>query len=308
MPKQPKNPHIAIIGFGEVGGIFGSDFAKQGIKVSVFDILFHSRRRRKPMLAKAHLCGVTAAESLEGCIHGCPLVISAVTASSALQVAKQAGKILRKGQVFLDLNSVSPATKRKAAAHLETSHAHFVEAAVMAPVPGQRLKVPMLLGGASAKEAARQLASLGMNAMALSDQIGIASAVKMCRSVIIKGIEALAVESLLAARRYGAEEKVIQSLAATYPSMGWDGRLPDYLVSRVSEHGRRRAAEMREVANALREVGISPTMALATAERQERLVRDMSKRKIVFKADDFRWQVLADALASRKRRAAIAKF
>lgn len=307
MSKLQTIQRIAIIGFGEVGGIFGSDFAKQGIKVSVFDILFHSRRHRKPMLAKARSCGVTAAESLKDCIHECQLVISAVTASSALDVAKQAGKVLRSGQVFLDINSVSPETKRKASSHFEKHNGHFVEAAVMAPVPGQRLKVPMLLGGAYAMNAAKQLRNIGMNAMPLSDRIGVASAVKMCRSVVIKGLEALAVESLLAAMRYGAEAKVIESLAATYPAMGWDQHLPDYLISRVAEHGRRRAAEMREVASALREVGIPPTMALATAERQERLVRDMSKQNIVLESDDFRWRDLADVLDNRKRRRATAK-
>jgi len=302
MSKQPEINRIAIIGFGEVGGIFGRDFAEQGIKVSVFDILFHSKRQRKLMLAKARACGVTVAEGLKNCIHESQLVISAVTVSSALEVAKRSSRSLRKGQVFLDINSVSPATKRKSAISVENSGAHFIEAAVMAPVPGQRIKVPMLLGGARAGPAAEQLRGLGMNATALGDQIGVASAVKMCRSVMIKGLEALAVECLFAAKRYGAEDKVLESLAATYPSMGWDVGLPDYLISRVAEHGRRRAAEMREVATALREVGITPTMAVATADRQEQLVRDMARQKIVFNDKDFRWRSLADMLTSHSLR------
>jgi 3-hydroxyisobutyrate dehydrogenase-like beta-hydroxyacid dehydrogenase len=307
MSEQRAVQRIAIIGFGEVGGIFGSDFTEQGINVSVFDILFHSKLRRKRMLAKARVCGVTAAENLKDCIDESQLVISAVTASSSLDVAKRASRILHDGQVFLDINSVSPETKGKAASYVEKSGAHFVEAAVMAPVPGARLKVPMLLGGTYAADAAEQLHNLGMNASALSDRIGVASAVKMCRSVMIKGLEALAVECLLAAKRYGAEDKVLESLATTYPSMGWDGQLPDYLISRVSEHGRRRAAEMREVATALCEVGIRPTMALATAKRQEQLVREMAKKKIVFDAKDFRWHSLADTLDGRRRRSARGK-
>jgi 3-hydroxyisobutyrate dehydrogenase-like beta-hydroxyacid dehydrogenase len=275
--------------------------------VSVFDILLHSKQQRTAMLGKASFCGVTAAENLKNCIHESQFVISAVTASSALEVAKQAGQFLSRGQVFLDINSVSPDTKRRAARHVERSKAHFVEAAVMAPVLPQRLKVPMLLGGRCAIDAAARLSAIGMNTKVLSDRIGIASAVKMCRSVMMKGLEALAVECLLAAKRYGAEDRVLESLAATYPSMGWEGHLPDYLVSRVSEHGRRRAAEMREVANALREVGVRPTMALATAERQEQLVRDMARRKIAFNGDDFCWRTLADALASSRRPAANGK-
>ena len=288
---------IAIIGFGEVGGIFGNDLTKQGITVSVFDILLKSKRHRKQMLAKARACGVRVVESLQDCIREAELVISAVTASSSLSVAKQTGPILRRGQTFLDINSVSPKTKRKAAARVEKSGAHFVEAAVMAPVPGQRLKVPMLLGGRRAAQTAERLRGLGMNAVPLGDQIGVASAVKMCRSVIIKGLEALAVECFFAARQYGAENKVLQSLSATYPSMGWDDRLPDYLISRVAEHGRRRAAEMHEVAEALRHVGIEPTMALAAAKRQDHLVRVMAKRKIAFDGNKpFRWRAFVDAM------------
>jgi 3-hydroxyisobutyrate dehydrogenase-like beta-hydroxyacid dehydrogenase len=137
-----------------------------------------------------------------------------------------------------------------------------------------------------------------MNATALSNQIGLASAVKMCRSVVLKGIEALAVECLFAARQYGVEDAVLESLAATYPSMGWNDRLPDYLISRVAEHGRRRAHEMREVAQALRSVGVKAAMAMATADRQERLVCEMAERKVCFEASQpFSWRSLADAIA-----------
>jgi 3-hydroxyisobutyrate dehydrogenase-like beta-hydroxyacid dehydrogenase len=221
-----------------------------------------------------------------------------VTASSALDVARDAGRLLDHAQIFLDINSVSPETKRIAASYVERSRSHFVEAAVMEAVPRQRLKVPMLLGGSHAAEASERLRSVGMNATALSDQIGVASAVKMCRSVMIKGLEALAVECLFAARQYGAEDAVLESLAATHPSLGWKDHLPDYLVSRVAEHGRRRAAEMREVAQALKDVGVEPALALATAQRQEWLVDEMARRKIRFGATTpFSWRSLADEVA-----------
>src|SRR5262249_25156248 len=127
--------------------------------------------------------------------------------------------------------------------------------------------------------------------------IGVASAVKMCRSIMIKGIEALAVECLLAARRFGAEQEVLASLNGTYPSMGWLDALPDYLVSRVAGDGRRRAAEMREVARTLADVKLEPTMALATALRQDWLVDAMAARDIPYpRHEAFSWRALADAL------------
>ena|SRR5579863_5972663 len=297
--STPKIQRIAIVGFGEVGGIFGPDFSRQGIDVSVFDILLHSTESRAAMLAKARECGVRASESLADCVQGAELVISAVTASSSLDVARDASPILQPGQVFMDINSVSPGTKRGVASHIDRGHGRFVESAVMAPVPGLRLKVPMLLGGAHAAELVPQLESMGMNAKPVSESIGVASAVKMCRSVMIKGIEALAVESMFAARRYGAEDAVLASLAATYPQMGWQEKLPDYLISRVAEHGRRRAAEMREVAQALRDVGIDPLMAEATAQRQDALVAEMADRAIQYKTKTpFSWKALADAISN----------
>ena len=218
---------IAIVGFGEAGGILGEELASRGLTVSTFDILFQAGEAREAMLAKTRKAKVRASENLGDCVAGAELVISTVTASSALEVAKEASRLLGAGQFFLDFNSVSPGTKQEMAGYFEKSQACFVEAAVMAAVPPQRLKVPLLLGGTYAAELAPRLSSIGMSASVASDRIGIASAVKMCRSVVIKGLEALAVESMFAARRHGAEDAVLASLAATFPEMGWNDSTED---------------------------------------------------------------------------------
>ena len=293
-----RNPieRVAIIGFGEVGGIFGLDLSQRGLKVAITDVILRERRLRAALLEKAQRAGVSAHDSYRDALADAQLVISAVTSSSSVDAATEAAGLLRAGQIYLDINSVSPGKKREISRIIERSNANFVEAAVMAPVSPQRLKVPMLVGGAQATEAAERLCSIGMNAKAASDRIGVASAVKMCRSVLIKGIEALAVECLFAARRFGAEQDVLDSLEATYPSMGWNSELPDYLSSRVAQHGRRRAAEMREVAEALKEVELAPVMALATAARQDWLVNEMAQAGIPFEAENFSWIELADRL------------
>jgi 3-hydroxyisobutyrate dehydrogenase-like beta-hydroxyacid dehydrogenase len=289
---------IALIGFGEVGGIFGHDFAAAGLGVATFDILLNAEPSRSRMLAKAKNANVRACDSLEEAVHGAALVISAVTASSAADVAASAGPFLRGGQIYLDLNSVSPDTKLSIVRTLNESPATFVEAAVMAPVSPLRLKVPMLLGGADAAMAAGQLRAIGLNVKPISDRVGVASAIKMCRSIIIKGLEAITVESMFTARRYGAEKQVLESLAATYPGMGWDGALPDYLISRVAEHGKRRAAEMREAAQAVADAGLEPLTALATAERQDWLAQAIAEFSLTVPKDgNFVWQELADAIA-----------
>src|SRR5712671_4951491 len=144
-----ENPvrEIALIGFGEFGGIFATDLAASGIRVSVFDILLNSGPSRAAMLAKAKDANVRACDGLEEAIRGAELVISAVTCSAAAEVARNSVQFLASGgQIYLDINSVSPETKREIAQILEASKAIFIEAAVMAPVSPQRLKVPMLLG------------------------------------------------------------------------------------------------------------------------------------------------------------------
>ena len=289
---------IALIGFGEAGGILGADLAKSGVSVSIFDILLRAEPSRAAMLAKAKSANVRACESLVEAIRDAEVIISAVTCSSAPDVAGESSTTLRPDQLYLDINSVSPDTKRKMAERVESAGAHFVEAAVMAPVPPSRLRVPMLLGGARAAELAPRLQALGMDVQAVSDRIGVASAIKLCRSVVIKGIEALAVEAMFAARYYGAEEAVLASLDSTYPSMGWKDKLPDYLISRVAQHGKRRAAEMREVAETLTDAGLEPFTALGTAKRQDWLAEIMAEHGIQYRpSDPFSWRVLADALA-----------
>jgi len=289
---------IALIGFGEAGGILGEDFAAAGFEVRFTDILLRREPARQEMLEKARKAGVEAHESLADAVRNAEIVISAVTCSAAEEAARQAARALTSDQIYLDINSVSPEKKRAIAAAIGDSGASFVEAAVMAPFPPQRLKVPMLLGGTIAGEAAQLLRSIGLNATAVSERVGIASAIKMCRSIVIKGLEALAVESLFAARRYGAEEEVLKSLAATFPQMGWRTDLPDYLVSRVAQHGRRRASEMREVAETLTDANLDPMMALATAERQDWLVDTMAAKNISYRpAPEFSWRNLADTVA-----------
>jgi 3-hydroxyisobutyrate dehydrogenase-like beta-hydroxyacid dehydrogenase len=299
MNEQHAIRRIALVGFGEVGMIFGRDLAQQGLEISTYDILLDAPATRPAMLKRAHAAAIVPLDALSDAVRGADLVISAVTASSSRDVARDAALWLHPGQIFLDVNSVSPETKRGNARVVEASGADYVEAAVMAPVPPQRLAVPMLLGGRRASALAAALKAVGMNATAVADEIGTASAIKMCRSIMIKGIEALVVESMFAARRFGAEQAVLASLDKTFPHMGWSAELPDYLVSRVAEHGRRRAAEMREVALTLEDVGIRPTMAAATAERQDGLVRQMAEAGLPYPAGGkFSWRALADALAA----------
>lgn len=293
----PALRNIALVGFGEAGFLLGQGLAEAGAQVAAYDIKVHDSDLRPALEQRAQQAGVALRASLQAAIDGADLVISAVTASSAAQAAVDAAGCLRAGQYFLDINSVSPATKHADRDAIESAGGHYVESAVMAPVPPYGLKVPMLLGGARAAALSASLNELGLRTKAVSGQVGVASAIKMCRSVMIKGMEALTVECMTAARRYGAEDAVLASLAETFPGMGWTESLPHYLISRVAEHGRRRAAEMREVMETLQDVGVAPLMAQATAQSQDALVDAMEAAGMAYDTErEFVWQEFVDQL------------
>src|SRR5487761_2641895 len=219
--KVPLDLHIALIGYGEVGKIFAADLIARGARISFFDILLVDAEAGAAMRAHAAPLGATPCASLAAALAGAQVAISAVTASSAFAVAEEAARHIRPGQFFVDLNSASPGTKQKSA--------QLVDAAVMGSVPPYGLKVPIILGGSKRKDLARLLAPADMRMEIGVAAIGVASAVKMCRSIMIKGLEALTVECLFPARRYGVEDQVLASLAETYPGMDWQ-KEADYLV------------------------------------------------------------------------------
>jgi 3-hydroxyisobutyrate dehydrogenase len=259
---------IAIIGFGEVGGIFARDLRAAGAaRIAAYDIAFADPESPQSRAARAQDVALRA-DAAEAAA-GADVVVSAVTAGAALDAARAAAPGLAHGRpFFLDVNSVSPGTKRGAAAAVEAAGGRYVEAAVMTSVPPHGLRSPMLLGGPHAEAFIALGAALGMRLTAFSPEVGGASAVKMCRSVVIKGLEALLTESMLTARRHGVERHVLASLADTLPHEDWR-RLARYMLSRPLVHGRRRAEEMREVARTVREAGIEPILSAPTAVRQD---------------------------------------
>ncbi|MBE5252449.1 DUF1932 domain-containing protein [Mixta mediterraneensis] len=286
---------IAIVGFGEAGQIYARDLA--GVAdVSVWDKKF-SGTQAEHLRELAVQAGVQPTGSLAEALDGANLVFSLVTAASAREVAEQAAPLLGSEQVFLDFNSVAPETKRAGAKAVAAGAGTYLDVAVMAPVPPGRLSTPLLLGGAAAYRVAESLCELGCNARAASERIGDVSAIKMCRSVMIKGLEALTTECLSAARQYGVEDAVLASLHASFPSLGWDAQFPHYLISRVAEHGVRRAEEMGEVVKTLRDVGVMAAMSQATQSVQEDLPARLAQKNLHYRdVTPFVWQDVVDKL------------
>ena len=260
--SNSARPRVTLIGFGEAGESFARA-ARWAGHARGWDLLEH-RRALMPECGVAP--GTTAAEALADA----QCVLSLVTAEEAVRAAKDYAPHLPPGALWLDMISVAPATKRAAAVHVTGAGADYVDVAVMAPVD-RALAVPLLLAGERANEGEAQLRALGFgNTRVAGAAIGDASAIKLCRSVMVKGLEALTAEMVCAASAAGVLDEVLASLDASEKAVGWAERA-DYNLDRMLHHGRRRAAEMREAAAMLGDLGVPSRMTGHTVRWQDAL-------------------------------------
>lgn len=275
---NPLQWRIGLVGYGEVGQILAEDLRAQGVAhIVAYDLKLGTGDER-PLRVHAGKFGVHWAQSSGELANAVDLVISAVTARQTVAVAQACAGSIRPQTWFLDFNSASPAAKKHAAGVLRESGARYVEGAVMTSVPPYRIAVPLLLGGPYAKALEPKLQALGFRPKFASEALGVASATKMCRSIMIKGLEAMVIESFVSARAYGVEDQVLASLAETFPGIDWE-KQGAYFFQRVIEHGRRRSEEMHEAAQTVQDIGLEPWSARGTAERQY-WVADLADRGV----------------------------
>jgi 3-hydroxyisobutyrate dehydrogenase-like beta-hydroxyacid dehydrogenase len=297
MPNS--KPSLCFIGFGEAGQAIAAGLSEAGVvgPMSAWDVLFPQREGEKLMQAGAAI-GVRCAKAAADAVRDADVVISAVTAASSVEAANSVKAHLAAKPFVLDINSVSPGRKQETARLLGDA-ARYVDVAVLAPIYPARHQTPMLLAGPHATAIAPALAALGMRASIAGSEIGAAAAIKMVRSVMIKGIEALTMECFLAAARAGVIDEVATSMKNNYPGLDW-GKIVPYNLERMASHGERRAAEMEEVADTLRELGVEPLMATATVKRQ-REMGQIGKQQSVRGVLDKDRKIILNAISAAAR-------
>lgn len=266
---MPAHPRIGFVGFGEAGFHISRGLREAGIEnIAAYDIHTRTPALGEIIRQRAAESGTHLTESNGELTGRSEIILSAVTSDQALTAARQTAPGLGAGRLYADLNSVSPALKQSIGQVISSTGAQYVEIAVMSPVPPYGHRAPMLVGGPGGAEFIERMRPFGLRMEYTSPKVGEAAATKMCRSIVVKGIEALLTECVLGASRYGAEERVFKSLAETFPGLDWSD-MATYMVGRVVVHGERRAREMEEVAETLRSIGVEPMMAEATARRMD---------------------------------------
>lgn len=287
---------LAFIGFGEAAAAFSGSMTRKNLNSIVgFDVKTRSDESsifQKKSEEYAHF-SVHECDNLESAIKDADWIISVVTADQAYCAAKTASVSLKEGAYYFDFNSCSPNTKKASSELIEKRGGIYIDVAVMAPVYPLENKVPLLLSGCHAQEGFNYLRMLGLEPEIVNDDVGTASSIKMIRSIMIKGMEALTIECVLAGRRAGVDEYVLQSLDASCPGFDWKTKA-SYVMERVTCHGKRRSAEMKEVNMFLHELGFEDTMSEITVILQKR----MGSLKIKIDSDEH-YQDSADKILSK---------
>ena len=259
---------IAVIGFGEAGPVFARGFREAGVPVAAAFDIANTAQTRSEFMDKGEQALTEVCAERAAAVREATLVVSTVTADQTATAAEQVAPFLKPGQVYLDLNSASPQQKKAAAMAIEAAGASFVEGVAMDTIPLKGFEVPLLLAGPRAIEIAGVLTDYGMVAEAVGQEVGAACSIKLIRSVIIKGLEALFAEAMAAGAKLGVEDRIVDTLYETFPGLDWR-TVAGYHLSRLAIHGKRRAAEMRESAATLQALGIEPIMATAVAARHQ---------------------------------------
>ena len=261
---------ITFIGFGEAASAIVQGWNCADHQIKTFDVKLSKEATQPELLQRCKRYGVAPRYTAKDAVVDADFVFSTVTADQALVAAESVLQSIGAGVYYFDLNSCAPSTKQAAAQCIEQSGAHYIDVAVMAPVHPGLNKVPLLISGAQAAQALPLLTEFPMNPKLVDGAVGAASSVKMLRSVMVKGLEALTAECTLAAVAAGVEADVFASLNKSHAGSDWDAQAA-YNFERSVVHGERRAAEMREVAKTLDALNLPNNMVNATVEWQSRL-------------------------------------
>ena len=281
---------IAYLGFGEAARAFHDSLAPKldGGEFRAYDLLLDKPEMQDAMTSRGVRIAAAPTELVDA-----EWIFSAVTADQSLAAAQSIVSHLGQGALFIDINSVSPGRKRETAELINGSGAEYLDMAVMAPVHPKGHATPVLLAGKTAAELLERFRGLGFSADFAGETVGSATAIKMVRSVFVKGLEAITVEALLAAEASGCFEEILASLSGSFPGLDWS-KFPDYQFERTTRHGRRRAAEMRESGVTLDALGLNGGIARETAAIQDAMAASGVKA-----SGDLR-ETVARVLAARR--------
>lgn len=254
---------IGFLGFGEAGSTLADGLRRGGYRGAIvaFDIAVDDTMR-----ARAARFDVDLGHSPAALGRDASTIISAVVCGEAERAIDALRPVLDASNAVLDINSVAAPAKKRMEARIVTTGARYVDVAVMSNVHADLSRLPLLLAGPAAGQVGGMLGDVPLSTEVVSDTVGDAARIKLYRSLFVKGLEALALEVMVACYRDGVHERVLESFEASFGHLDFPA-LVQHLVGRHATHGARRADELGEVAVTLDDAGVEPLVARAAQER-----------------------------------------
>ena len=262
---------IAFIGFGEAAFHIANGLISEGLtNIIAYDVNQNDEKMGPVIQKRAEEAGIKLLESLEATYSSADFIVSSTSAKVAISVAKSIVPHLVSGQTYVDTNSAAPTVKSEIANIEHADGVMICDAAVMSTVPGNGHKVPMLLSGDGAKAFCDSFSEYGMNLTDLKCPAGGSSAIKMFRSVFMKGLPQLMIEAMAPAAKFGALDALMDSLNETMYGKTME-QMANIFIARTMVHTKRRAAEMKDVISTLEIMGLDASMSKSTEAKLEQL-------------------------------------
>ncbi len=262
---------LVLIGFGEAAYNIAIGLKSEGLTdIGAYDVNATNPQLGEMIQKRAKEADVKLFDSLENAYQSGKFIASLTSAKVAVNVAESIIPHLTEKQVYVDMNSAAPTIKADIARIPHAEGVKFCDAAVMGTVPGNKHKVPMFLAGEGAKDFEREFSQYGMKLTVLDAEAGGASAIKMFKSVVMKGIPQLMFESFEAAQNYGVLDTLVKSLSSSINGKTVE-QLADNFIARTMIHASRRSAEMKDVVATLESLGVDASMSKATVHKLDHM-------------------------------------
>ncbi|VVM32955.1 DUF1932 domain-containing protein [Terribacillus sp. AE2B 122] len=262
---------LGFVGFGEAAYEMALGLHSEGIdKFYAFDALLDEPSLSERIRERASEANVELVGSANEVLDLCTIVIAAVPANKTLEVARSLTDSFEENLVYVDVSAATPEVKKQVASVVEGKGSLFVDAAMLGPLPVYKHKVPISASGSGTDLFIENLANYGMQITKISDNPGDASALKLIRSIYMKGVVGLMVEFLEAAKTYGVEEPAIRSIDETMNAKTFVETM-NRLVTGSALHAKRRAVELSGSIEMLQGSNLDASISIAAQKKLERL-------------------------------------
>lgn len=277
---------VGFIGFGEAAYEISKGLISQGFNsITAYDVMQNDDKIGPLIHKKADETNIQLANSLEDLVADNNIIFSAVPASNTLEVFQNIKNSLKPNTYYVDLTAATPDTKKQIESESKSLDVNYIDAALMGPVPVYKHKVPMLISGNGAEKIHETFSDYEMDLTIVGESAGNASAIKLIRSIYMKGLSTLMIEMLSAAKKENVSDIVIKSIAETMNKTDFEGTM-SRLVKGTAIHSGRRAGEMEGVIQMLNDLNLNNDMSLATQRTLQNITDTNIRNHFVDKNPD----------------------